>query len=326
MRKVLIPLLVAAFVAGPASAADDSARLPDGALIAGVGVGGLGPIGAERAVRDALAPVYEIRPIAIRVSHKDTLVMPSQAGMRIDYAAMVKRAFAAADAGRVVDVRLVLSVSHPKLTAKVAALAKRWYRAPRNAKVRFGVTAIRRVRARMGRALDQKRARVALNDELRHPTTGRVVRGRVTRVRPAVTTGDLRKRYPAYISIDRGTHTLRLFRALRHVRTYDVAVGAAGFETPRGLRRVIYKDKNPSWTAPNRPWAAPYQGQTFPPGDPRNPLRAWFIALGDAIGIHGTSEEWTVGTSASHGCIRMRVRDVSRLAPLVPVGTPVLIH
>ena len=96
--------------------------------------------------------------------------------------------------------------------------------------------------------------------------------------------------------------------------------------TTAGSRHVLYKDKNPSWTAPNRPWAAPYQGQTFPPGDPRNPLRAWFIGLGDGIGIHGTSEEWTVGTSASHGCIRMHASDVDQVAKLTPVGTPVLIH
>ena len=55
-------------------------------------------------------------------------------------------------------------------------------------------------------------------------------------------------------------------------------------------------------------------------------LRAWFIALGDGIGIHGTSEEWTVGTSASHGCIRMHASDVEQVAKLTPVGTPVLIH
>jgi lipoprotein-anchoring transpeptidase ErfK/SrfK len=152
------------------------------------------------------------------------------------------------------------------------------------------------------------------------------VAGRIIHVRPAITTASLRKRYPAYISVDRGTHTLRVFRALRLVRTYPVAVGAAGFETPAGLRHVLYKDKNPSWTAPNRPWAYPYQGQTFPPGDPRNPLRAWFIALGDGIGIHGTSEEWTVGTSASHGCLRMHAADVNEVARLTPVGTPVLIH
>ena len=46
-------------------------------------------------------------------------------------------------------------------------------------------------------------------------------------VRPAITTASLRSRYPAYVSVDRGTHTLRVFRALRLVRTYPVAVGAA---------------------------------------------------------------------------------------------------
>jgi lipoprotein-anchoring transpeptidase ErfK/SrfK len=210
--------------------------------------------------------------------------------------------------------------------AAIAGVAKRYYVAPRDAKVRFGVTAVRRVRAKMGRALDQALVLRRLEKELRTPTTGRVVEGRVIRVKPAITTSSLRKRYPAYISVDRGTHTLRIFRSLRLVRTYPVAVGAAGFETPAGLRHVIYKDRNPSWTAPNRPWAYPYQGQTFPPGDPRNPLRAWFIALGDGIGIHGTSEEWTVGTSASHGCIRMHASDVEQVAKLTPVGTPVLIH
>src|SRR3954447_9636227 len=132
MRRVLIPLLVAAFAAAPASAADDAERLPDGSVIAGVGVGGLGPVGAERAVRDALGPVYETRPIAIRVSHRDTLVTPAQAGISIDYPLMVKRAFSSAKAGEPVDIRLVLSVSNPKLRAKVAAIAKRFYRAPRD--------------------------------------------------------------------------------------------------------------------------------------------------------------------------------------------------
>jgi hypothetical protein len=238
----------------------------------------------------------------------------------------VKRAFALAGAHKPVAVPIHLAVADVKLNAAVASVAKSFYRAPRDARVRFGVTAIRRVRARMGRGLAEAAVRKGLDEELRRPTTGRVVRGRTVRLRPAVTTAGLRKRYPAYLSVDRATHTLRLFRGLRLVRTYPVAVGASGFETPAGLRQVLYKDKNPSWTAPNRPWAYPYQGQTFPPGDSRNPLRAWFIALGDGIGIHGTSEEWSVGSSASHGCIRMHAQDVSRLAPLVPVGTPVLIH
>ena len=313
-------------VMAPTASAAPPERLPDGATIAGVAVNGLTPDEAKSAVQDTLAPVYENRPIAIRVNHKDTLVMPSDAGFVVFYDWMVDRAFRLADAGKPAVVALKLGVKNKERDAAIGNVAKQYYRAPRDARVRFGVTAIRKVRARTGRALDQALVLRRLEKELRQPTTGRVVEGRVIRVKPAITTASLRKRYPAYISVDRGTHTLRLFRALRLVRTYPVAVGAAGFETPSGLRHVIYKDKNPSWTAPNRPWAYPYQGQTFPPGDPNNPLRAWFIALGDGIGIHGTSEEWTVGTSASHGCIRMHASDVDQVAKLTPVGTPVLIH
>jgi lipoprotein-anchoring transpeptidase ErfK/SrfK len=326
MHRALVAVLAILALAAPAAHAAVPQQLPDDATVANVAVGGLDKVGATQTLKDSLGPVYETRPVAIRVNHKDTLVMPAQAGLVIAYDWMVKRAFALAGAHKPVLVPLHLAVKDSKRNAAVASVAKGLYRAPRNATVRFGVTAVRRVRARMGRALDEASVRKALDEELRRPTTGRVVRGRTVRVRPAVTTAGLRKHYPAYVSVDRDTHTLRLFRALRLVRTYQVAVGAAGFETPRGLRHVIYKDRNPSWTAPNRPWAYPYQGQTFPPGDYRNPLRAWFIALGDGIGIHGTSEEWTVGTSASHGCIRMRASDVSNLAPLVPVGTPVLIH
>ena len=40
----------------------------------------------------------------------------------------------------------------------------------------------------------------------------------------------------------------------------------------------------------------------------------------------GRREEWSIGTRASHGCIRMRVRDVIDLYSRVPVGTPVFIR
>jgi lipoprotein-anchoring transpeptidase ErfK/SrfK len=44
------------------------------------------------------------------------------------------------------------------------------------------------------------------------------------------------------------------------------------------------------------------------------------------VGIHGTAAEWSIGTAASHGCIRMRVADVIALYPKVPIGTAVLIR
>lgn len=311
-------------LAAPAHAQDEE-RLPPDALIAGVPVGGMGPIEAEREVKRVLGGNYS-RTVTIRVGPRDRTIEPADAGLRIGYKAMVAAAFDAARAGRVVDVRRRIAIRKAAFDAAVQRVAAPFYRAPRNARVVFGITKVKRIRARNGYALDTGLLRRRLGRELRTPSEVRVVKARRVRVRPAVTTSGLRRRYPAYVSIDRDTFTLRLFRGLRHVRTYQIAVGAWGYDTPRGMRTVLSKEKNPSWTAPNRPWAAPYQGQTFPAGHPNNPLRAWFLALGGAYGIHGTASEWTIGTRASKGCIRMRVRDINRLAPLVPVGTPVRIR
>ena len=67
------------------------------------------------------------------------------------------------------------------------------------------------------------------------------------------------------------------------------------------------------------------QGQVIPGGAPNNPLKARWLGIADGVGIHGTSEDWSIGSRASHGCIRMHVADVEDLYPRIPVGTKVLI-
>src|SRR4051794_10040625 len=207
MLRLAATLVTVAAVLAPAVAAAPPDRLPDDAIVAGVAVGGLGPIEAKRVLKDSLGPVYEQRPVAIRVNHHDTLVMPRRAGFVIYYDWMVERAFSLAGANKPVAVPMHLGVKNAARDAAIAAVASKYYRAPRNARVRFGVTAIRRVRARLGHALDRALVVRRLERELRHPTTGRVAEGRVVHVRPAITTSSLRRRYPAYISIDRPTHT-----------------------------------------------------------------------------------------------------------------------
>ena len=103
-------------------------------------------------------------------------------------------------------------------------------------------------------------------------------------------------------------------------------MGAAGHDTPTGLFRINTKQVNPAWHAPNRPWAGSYAGRTVPGGAPDNPLRARWLGIANGDGIHGTSEPWSIGSRASHGCIRMRVPDVIDLYRRVPVGTPTLIR
>jgi lipoprotein-anchoring transpeptidase ErfK/SrfK len=63
----------------------------------------------------------------------------------------------------------------------------------------------------------------------------------------------------------------------------------------------------------------------IPPG-PSNPLGTRALNL-DASGIriHGTTQDWSIGHAASHGCMRMHRWDVEELYELVEVGTPVII-
>jgi L,D-transpeptidase catalytic domain len=59
----------------------------------------------------------------------------------------------------------------------------------------------------------------------------------------------------------------------------------------------------------------------------RHRLELWRFAGGDGrVGIHGTNEPWLLGSSVSHGCVRVRNDMIRRLARMLPLGTPVLIR
>jgi lipoprotein-anchoring transpeptidase ErfK/SrfK len=66
-------------------------------------------------------------------------------------------------------------------------------------------------------------------------------------------------------------------------------------------------------------------GQQVAGGAANNPLKARWMGVSGAVGIHGTGQPWSIGSRASHGCIRMTVYDVIDLFDRVDVGTPVLI-
>ena len=68
------------------------------------------------------------------------------------------------------------------------------------------------------------------------------------------------------------------------------------------------------------------RNETVPGGSSENPLKARWMGIVNGVGIHGTGEPGSIGSRASHGCIRMTVPDVIDLYPRVPVGTPVLIR
>jgi lipoprotein-anchoring transpeptidase ErfK/SrfK len=191
--------------------------------------------------------------------------------------------------------------------------------------VHIALTHITRVASHDGRALDIAKLRQLLRTPLIDPRKARTVTASTRTVKPTVATKDLGTRYGTVITIDRGTFTLRLFKHLHVAKRYRVAVGMPQYPTPTGLFSVTNKAVNPVWTAPDSPWAGAYRNETVAGGSAENPLKARWMGIVNGVGIHGTGIPGSIGTAASHGCIRMTVPDVIDLYPRVPVGTPVLI-
>src|SRR4029453_13961678 len=101
--------------------------------------------------------------------------------------------------------------------------------------------------------------------------------------------------------------------------TYPIAVGQVGLETPAGQYTIANKAINPAWHVPNSPWAGKLAGKVIPGGVPENPRRSGWRRIFDGAGIHGTADIGSLGSAASHGCIRMAVPDVEELYDEVPV-------
>ena len=131
-----------------------------------------------------------------------------------------------------------------------------------------------------------------------------------------------REAFVGKIVIDISKFRLRLIRDGKVVRTYKIAVGQAAYPTPVGKFYVVNKESDPTWTPPKGSAWAKGLGP-IPPG-PGNPLGTrWIGTSAPAVGIHGTPVPRSIGTRASHGCIRMRIPDVEALYKEVAVGMPV---
>ncbi|MGK7876026.1 MAG: L,D-transpeptidase [Xenococcaceae cyanobacterium] len=104
--------------------------------------------------------------------------------------------------------------------------------------------------------------------------------------------------------------------------SYPIAIGKRGWETPTGNFQIIQMLRDPAW---QHPWT----GKVVPPG-PNNPLgQRWIGFWTDGknyIGFHGTTAEQLIGQAVSHGCVRMRNKDVRDLFEQVAIGNPVIVQ
>lgn len=114
-----------------------------------------------------------------------------------------------------------------------------------------------------------------------------------------------------------------LYRGDAPLKSYPIAVGRPGWETPVGSYEVKQMIKNPTWVHPLE------KGVVIPGGDPENPLGRYWIGFWtdgkNWIGFHGTPTPRSVGRAASHGCVRMYNKDVEELFKQVTIGTVVTV-
>jgi lipoprotein-anchoring transpeptidase ErfK/SrfK len=119
--------------------------------------------------------------------------------------------------------------------------------------------------------------------------------------------------------VDLGDRQVRVYRNGTEIGRYDVAIGQAGWETPTGEFNIHQMKEHPEWQHPIT--------KAIIISGPDNPLGDRWIGFYEgehmAIGFHGTTNESLVGSAVSHGCLRMRNRDIRGLYAQVGLGTKV---
>jgi lipoprotein-anchoring transpeptidase ErfK/SrfK len=327
-----VVLLAAMSVAATARVQASSNRILAGVEVGGVDVGGMTRDEAVAAVEATTEPKLR-RGVVVVGGGKRWAVTPARLGHDAGVEQAVDQALAGPELSFIADiwhrltnkpvthaVKIPLAEDQDKVARFVRGLAPKLAVAPVDASIKLVDGKVVRQKAKAGRVLDVKASTRVLTRALRG-NAGKV--RLVTRsVNPKVTADKLGKT----IEINLSTNRLTFYDGLEVRKVYPVATGQPSFPTPQGTWEVVYKRVNPTWTNPAPDGWGADMPKSIPPG-PGNPLGTRAMSLNaSGILIHGTYASGSIGTYASHGCIRMHLADVEALYPQVPEGTPVLIH
>lgn len=309
-------------------------RILPGVTVDGVNIGGMTRKQAVRAVR-ADAETTLGSDLAIKAAEESWNVTPADLGLHANVTGAVGKALGVND-----SVGFFSRVYHRALGSSVDAGFGLGF-ASKKAKIQSFVDDVTRtmtepaqdaavalsddggdvgfVHSREGRTLDAEAAVADIRTALRKHDDS--VKLPMIDVPPKVTDSEL----GATIVVSRPENKLYLYEGFKVVKTYEVATASPDFETPPGTWTIVNKAENPTWVNPAPTGWGAGEPAEIPPG-PGNPLGTRALYL-DAPGIriHGTYDADSIGTYASHGCIRMNISDAEELYPLVPVGTPALV-
>jgi lipoprotein-anchoring transpeptidase ErfK/SrfK len=334
---VLVLVLAGSVYAYDSSRSDTIAK---GVKVGTVDVGGMSTAAAKAKLDTALVSQLQ-KPLVLVAGETEFPLSAREAKIKADVEKMVTDAVKRGRAGSIIT-RTWRSITGGEVKASVApkvayseAAVRRivdkvrvsMTRKPVEADISIHGERVEVKKSKIGLSVDAKALKPKVEQALVSDIDdNRAVRVALKKTKPKVTTKQLAKKYPVVLTVDRSHFRISLYKRLKKVVTYPIAVGMAGLETPAGRYTIQNKAINPAWSVPNSPWAGSLAGTVIPGGAPNNPLIARWLGVADGVGVHGTSARGSMGTNASHGCIRMLPEDVIKLYDQVPVGTPIFIN
>lgn len=341
--RVLIVALATLMIALSATmafamVADYASRqiVPNGVSLAGADLSGLSAADAQTAIKQAVADPLA-RPVTVYADGR-TFQFDPKGAVTVDVQAMLDEALAPRRQASYVD-RIAHAVSGEPMTTEVkpayavdSAAVATWLESVKdqvdkravNASITVVGSKVKLRKSEEGRKLDLDEATNVINAaftaEQALAAGDRSVTLPVQTTKPKITEKKLGKT----IVVDLSERRIRLYNGVKQEVTYRCAIGSPAFPTPQGKFKIVAKRYRPTWVNPGSGWAATMP-RSIAPG-PGNPLGTRAMNLSaSGIRFHGTSKVWSIGTAASHGCMRMRMPDIEDFYERVKIGTPVYI-
>jgi lipoprotein-anchoring transpeptidase ErfK/SrfK len=310
-RFALLVVLAAVASGAAAPSAQRMKVVPAGVQIGGVRVGGL----TSEQARNAISWWYN-RPLRFVFYGKHWTARPTVFGASVDADSAVQRVLRAQPNEH---VALQTDADSDAIKRYVRALDGRLSIEPVDATASLSGRQPVIEPGKPGLELNRVETAQRIGDLLTIARRPQAVHPAARTVAPTVSANG----FGAVVVIYRGSNELHLYKGVRPWRTLGVATGQAIYPTPLGDWHVVDKQRNPWWRPPDSAWAKGLE--PVPPG-PGNPLGTRWMGLdASGVGMHGTPDAASIGYSASHGCIRMRIPDAEWLFDHVRIGTPVFI-
>ncbi|PZV17656.1 MAG: L,D-transpeptidase [Leptolyngbya sp.] len=163
---------------------------------------------------------------------------------------------------------------------------------------------------------------VVINQSIQPPTNHEPQPAVNSTITPPEAKSETVAKTDSRVVVNLSERRVQVYQGSQLLDSYAIAVAKPGWETPTGTFHVLEMEQNPTWVHP-------ITGIAVAPGN-NNPLGAAWIGFlsneAGEIGFHGTNQEELIGEAVSHGCLRMRNKDVKSLYSHIATGTPVIVE